>query len=661
MSDESNCCLTFLSIFLMICCSTNIILTSVQLGKQKSYGYDGILSMLDDNPLLLELNQKKCDNYISDIKYKKKISKIKTIIALSYNSIVFLYLLVRIKDFKVKCLIDISFCVIMMVGFIVELVVVSLSLSYYNQTDYDSENFEKCNKINDSFFISEEIFDEAFTEFQWVINIDKGIISIVCIYFFPIFSYSVLTLIKLSDDFDKHECIDKSFCCICNCLRNCFCGICDCFSNCCESLGNCCSKCFSGCCENCGQCCAKCCGNDYESLKEENDNLKKRNRELEKENDNLKKLNEEANNLITERKKERDEIMILNSNNFINKTLENKYLEENNNLKERIIDYENQLTQLKIDNNNMIMTIKKLKASVLKNSKEKQMKSIPIKKEELQMKAIEFYLRKEKEKDFKNNNNSFLKIFLLKEINEKYGLFLDSENFKKIALYYIKSKLTEYLSDQKNINFKLISDPVIQKDGITLERSNVIQGNEFVENKLVFKIIEILNKNKNLQMIDFKTIKTLLKNAKTNNFYDNPVVISNGNNIGETIEGDKYDIQNYKNLVIKNIINELREFFEDDFFNFQGLDNEDMKKFVDYNNIMIINFMSGDGVINCGIKCLKTDTFAEVEEKLYEKYEEYRGYNNVFLHSGSTVLRFRTIEENNIKDSDKIIMQVFEE
>ena len=660
MSNESDCCLTFLSIFLMICCSTNIILTSVQLGKQKSYGYDGILSMLDDNPLLLELNQKKCDNYISDIKYKKKISKIKTIIALSYNSIVFLYLLVRIKDLKVKCLIDIAFCVIMMVGIIVELVVVSLSLSYYNQTDYDSENFEKCNKINDSFFISEEIFDEAFTEFQWVINIDKGIISIVCIYFFPIFSYSILTLIKLSDDFDKHECIDKSFCCVCGCLRNCFCGICDCFSNCCESLGNCCSKCFSGCCENCGQCCAKCCGNDYESLKEENDNLKKRNRELEKENDNLKKLNEEANNLITERKKERDEIMILNSNNFINKTLENKYLEENNNLKERIIDYENQLTQLKIDNNNMIMTIKKLKASVLENSKEKQIKSIPIKKEELQMKAIEFYLRKEKEKDFKNNNNSFLKIFLLKEINEKYGLFLDSENFKKIALYYIKSKLTEYLSDQKNIDFKLISDPVIQKDGITLERSNVIQGNEFVENKLVFKIIEILNKNKNLQMIDFITIKTLLKNAKTNNFYDNPVVISNGNNIGETIEGDDYDIQNYKNLVIKKIINELREFFEDDFFNFQGLDNKDMKKFVDYNNIMIINFMSGDGVINCGIKCLKTDIFVEVEKKLYEKYEDYIGYNNVFLHSGNTVLRFKTIEENNIKDSDKIIMQVFE-
>ena len=199
---------------------------------------------------------------------------------------------------------------------------------------------------------------------------------------------------------------------------------------------------------------------------------------------------------------------------------------------------------------------------------------------------------------------------------------------------------------------------MIQKDGITLERANVIQGNEFVENKLVSKIIEILNKKKDFEMIDFITIKILLKNVKTNNFYDNPVVISNGNNIGETIESNNNDIQNYKNLLIKNIINDLRDLFEDNFFDFQGLDNEDMKKFVDYNNIMVINFMSGDSVINEGIKCLKTDIFAEVEEKLYKIYEEYRGTNNLFLHAGNPVLRFKTIEENNIKNSDKVIMQV---
>ena len=615
MADDTKSCLICLSIFLIICCSINIILASVQLGKQKGYGYDELLSMLDNNQLLLEINQKKCDEYIKDIKSKKNISKAKTIITLIYNSIALLFIVIRIKNLRVNCLFDILISVYLMAGFIIELVIVSLSLSYYNQTDYDSDNFKKCNILNDTLLISEEIFEEAFIESQWVIKIDKGIISIVCIYFIPIFGYSISLLCKLCDHPYELDCFNHNFCC------------------------------------------AKCYGNDYESLKKENEYLRRRNDELVLENNSLKRLNEEANNSISERKKIEDEIKIIDTNDFKNKFHEKKFLEENADLKAKIIDYENQLTQLKTYINNQAIEIKNLKDSSLENSKQKEMKYILKKKEELQMKAIEFYLKEEKEKDFKNNNNqSFLKILLLKEINEKYGLFLDLENFKKIGLYYIKSRLTEHLTDKKNL--KLLSDPVIQKDGITLERANVIQGNEFVENKLVSKIIEILNKKKDFEMIDFITIKILLKNVKTNNFYDNPVVISNGNNIGETIESNDNDIQNYKNLLIKNIINDLRDLFEDNFFDFQGLDNEDMKKFVDYNNIMVINFMSGDSVINEGIKCLKTDIFAEVEEKLYKIYEEYRGTNNLFLHAGNAVLRFKTIEENNIKNSDKVIMQV---
>ena len=65
---------------------------------------------------------------------------------------------------------------------------------------------------------------------------------------------------------------------------------------------------------------------------------------------------------------------------------------------------------------------------------------------------------------------------------------------------------------------------------------SINQNSAFVENKLVLKIIEILNKNKDLQMTDFIIIKNLLKNPKTNNYYNNPVVISSGNSKGETIE-----------------------------------------------------------------------------------------------------------------------------
>ena len=190
MSDNTFGCLLCLSVFLIICCLTNIILTSIQLAKQKNYVYDALLSILDNNPLLLEINQKKCADYIADIKNKKIISKAKTIIIL--------------------------FSVYLMVGTIVELVIVSLSLSYYNQTDYDSDNFEKCNKFNGTLLISEEIFEEAI-ESQWVIKIDKGLLSIVCIYFFPIFIYSILILCNLCDDSNKLNCIDQSF------VFNCFC------------------------------------------------------------------------------------------------------------------------------------------------------------------------------------------------------------------------------------------------------------------------------------------------------------------------------------------------------------------------------------------------------------------------------------------------------
>ena len=51
---------------------------------------------------------------------------------------------------------------------------------------------------------------------------------------------------------------------------------------------------------------------------------------------------------------------------------------------------------------------------------------------------------------------------------------------------------------------------------------------------------------------------------------------------------------------------------------------------------------------------MKNDTFAEVEEKLYQKYQEYRETNNKFLSKGISVMRFKKIIENNINDGDKI-------
>ena len=80
--------------------------------------------------------------------------------------------------------------------------------------------------------------------------------------------------------------------------------------------------------------------------------------------------------------------------------------------------------------------------------------------------------------------------------------------------------------------------------------------------------------------------------------------------------------------------------------------------YVNFNDIMVVNFQSGDGQVKHGIQCLKTETFAEVEEKLYKMFDEYRNTNNIFLVKGNIVLRFKTISENKIQNGDVIQLQV---
>ena len=118
------------------------------------------------------------------------------------------------------------------------------------------------------------------------------------------------------------------------------------------------------------------------------------------------------------------------------------------------------------------------------------------------------------------------------------------------------------------------------------------------------------------------------------------------------------------NTYLNNEINKLRKQNEILFNQISIKDNEinNMKLKLENNYVsqskvskkdfMVINFVTGDGkIMNCGIGCLPDETFAEVEEKLYKIYDEYRNTNsNYFLYGGRTILRFKKIRENKIKN-----------
>ena len=113
------------------------------------------------------------------------------------------------------------------------------------------------------------------------------------------------------------------------------------------------------------------------------------------------------------------------------------------------------------------------------------------------------------------------------------------------------------------------------------------------------------------------------------------------NNYNNIINDLNKDINNYKNIISKKDI-ELNNYKSQ--LNNTNIQNNN----VNFNDIMCVQFISSDQNVHYAVPCIKTNTFAEVEEKLYKQYPQYRETNNTFLANGMQVLRFKTIDENKI-------------
>ena len=167
--------------------------------------------------------------------------------------------------------------------------------------------------------------------------------------------------------------------------------------------------------------------------------------------------------------------------------------------------------------------------------------------------------------------------------------------------------------------------------------------------KLKYNLNIVNNENKELKLgldklkIDNEKLKSEL--LKANKIISSIQNIQIDNNEIKKIKDENIMLKNH--LIMKD--NEIKDLK----FKIQNNITIDRPKY-DINDIMVINFMSQDSTINEGVKCLSSDTFAEVEEKLYKKYDNLRNTNNMFTANAKPVLRFKKIFENGIKDGDKI-------
>ena len=143
------------------------------------------------------------------------------------------------------------------------------------------------------------------------------------------------------------------------------------------------------------------------------------------------------------------------------------------------------------------------------------------------------------------------------------------------------------------------------------------------------------------------------------------------NEAKQTIEQQKIKIQNLENQInninsnnniiiqnYKNIINQKEQELNNLKSKIQNNNISSKINYIDINRMMAVNFISMDSKIHFAIPCLDTDTFAEVEEKLYKQFPEYRETNNSFLANGQQVLRFKTIKENKIGNGLPVTMNI---
>ena len=160
-------------------------------------------------------------------------------------------------------------------------------------------------------------------------------------------------------------------------------------------------------------------------------------------------------------------------------------------------------------------------------------------------------------------------------------------------------------------------------------------------------------KNKKLED-EIQRLKNKLNELKNNN----NILINENNNLklklGNSNQLNQINQFNQMNI---NEINNLRQIIIQKDKEINELKLKIPNEYVNMKNIMVINFLSTDQNIRCGIPCLADDTIAEVEEKLYQQFNEFRNTNNILLSGGNIILRFKKVRENNIHNGDTILIQ----
>jgi len=215
----------------------------------------------------------------------------------------------------------------------------------------------------------------------------------------------------------------------------------------------------------------------------------------------------------------------------------------------------------------------------------------------------------------------------------------------KIFFNVKEAKSNSYQIKETKIEFK-------QPNNEVTESKNETSNNEI--NELKKEIEKLKYENKKLR--DELTIE------KNNNKKLNEEL----NNKNDKIEKLNEELKNKNNqscTQLNNKVNELQTNLNNMIIEIEKLKKEKTELINQINNlknpdekIICAQFKSVDQNIDLAIPCKDTDIFVQLEEKLYELYPEYKETNNFFTCNGLNINRFKSLKDNKIKNSDKILL-----
>ena len=162
---------------------------------------------------------------------------------------------------------------------------------------------------------------------------------------------------------------------------------------------------------------------------------------------------------------------------------------------------------------------------------------------------------------------------------------------------------------------------------------------------------------------EINNLRRELEDEKKKNKKLHDTINNLNNTINQLKQQHNTDIEKYKkentklierNKELEKLLDEKNKEINDYIFKLNNSsNNEQLLSVKTGDKIIAVLFMTqgSQDIINYTMACKTSDLFVRLEERLYHDFPKYRNYETFFMVNARRIFRFKTLEENKIKNN----------